>query len=392
MYCDDSIYSKHLQTVYKRRHDSKIKKLKSYRKRSKERRRIAHLARFEAHKKLSADLGSNTFSEFPIQAHPRVVIWISYFHSPRGRVEFIKWLRRGELYKPLVYRHLRNEGLPKELYYLAMIESGFNNAAYSRARAAGAWQFIAATAKAYGLKVNYWVDERRDPNKATIAASRYLKQLHKKFKNWYLSVAAYNAGPGKINYARRKTRSRDFWRLSSTRFLKKETKHYIPKLLATYEMASNPKKFGFKFLSEPKVEDHLIQVNVEHPVHLREIAGFLNISLDKLKRWNPEIRRNVTPPPSHPGARKYTLNITPDLEERFYALSPELTELKIRNYQTHKIRQGDTIESLAKKYRVPVRTILSVNPNIRPRVLRVGKHLTIPIPKIAKSQSRKSRG
>ena len=202
------------------------------------------------------------FGSIPVVLTPEVDFWINYFKT-KGRTSFVKWLVRGENVREVIIPLLKQLGMPEELFYLSMIESGFNNRAYSRAKATGPWQFVAGTAKIYGLKMNYWVDERKDPVKSTIAAARYLRDLYKKFGNWYLAMAAYNAGPGKIRYAIRKLKTRDYWKISRSRYLRRETRNYVPKLLAALILGSNAEEHGFIIKPNPS-EDVPTQIGRAH--------------------------------------------------------------------------------------------------------------------------------
>ena len=186
----------------------------------------------------------NTNFDYPITINSRVEHWISYFEG-RGRKYMEKYLERSEYFIPYIRPILRQNGMPEDLVYLAMIESGFNNNAKSRARAVGPWQFISATGKRYGLMVNWWVDERRDTRKATLAAVEYLKDLYNLFQNWELAAAAYNAGEAKVARAINRYGSRDFWTLTRHRFLRPETRDYVPKIIAAAIIAKNRKQFGF---------------------------------------------------------------------------------------------------------------------------------------------------
>lgn len=186
----------------------------------------------------------NSEFDFPITLNSRVESWIDYF-TGRGRPHFERYLERSELFVPYIRPILKQNGLPQDLVYLAMIESGFNNHARSQAKAVGPWQFISATGKRYGLMVNWWVDERRDTRKSTLAAVEYLRDLYSIFRSWELAAAAYNAGESKIARAVRRFGSKDFWVISRHRFLRPETRDYVPKIIAAAIIAKNREQFGF---------------------------------------------------------------------------------------------------------------------------------------------------
>ncbi len=186
----------------------------------------------------------NTQFDFPVTINSQVEKWVDYFLG-RGRPHFERYLERSELFIPFIKPLLKQNGLPEDLVYLAMIESGFNNQARSRAKAVGPWQFISATGKRYGLMVNWWVDERRDTRKSTLAAVEYLRDLHGMFQSWELAAAAYNAGEAKIARAIQRYGSKDFWVLSRQRYLRSETRDYVPKIIAAALVAKNRVQFGF---------------------------------------------------------------------------------------------------------------------------------------------------
>ncbi len=186
----------------------------------------------------------NTQFDFPVTLNSRVEYWMDYF-TGRGRPHFARYLERSEFFIPYITPILKSNGMPEDLVYLAMIESGFNNHARSHARAVGPWQFISATGKRYGLMVNWWVDERRDTQKSTLAAVAYLKDLHNMFQSWELAASAYNAGENKIVKAIRRFGTKDFWVLSRQRYLRQETRDYVPKIIAAALIAKNRTQFGF---------------------------------------------------------------------------------------------------------------------------------------------------
>jgi len=186
----------------------------------------------------------NTVFDYPITVNNRVEYWVDYF-TGKGRKYFAKYLERSEFFIPYIVPLLRQNGMPEDLVYLAMIESGFNNHARSFARAVGPWQFISATGKRYGLMVNWWVDERRDIRKSTLAAVEYLKDLYTMFQSWELAAAAYNAGENKVARAIQKFGTKDFWEIAQHRFLKPETRDYVPKIVAAALISKNRQLFGF---------------------------------------------------------------------------------------------------------------------------------------------------
>ena len=216
----------------------------------------------------------------PLVMNDRVQDWINYFQGP-SHERFERYLMRSGKYIPMIKRILRQYGLPEDLVYLAMIESGFNPHAYSRARATGTWQFIYRTGVRYGLRADNWIDERRDPEKSTIAAAKYLKDLYDQFNDWYLAAAGYNAGEGKIHRAIRKYRTEDFWEMSRQRYLRRETKDYVPKMIAAALISKNPGRYGF---SHVKYEEPIPfeEVPIETPIDLRVAAQCAGVTYEEM--------------------------------------------------------------------------------------------------------------
>lgn len=381
-YCKDDIYSKYLISEYKK----KVKKRRF--KTSKSRRSWKKQVELDAIHYAAKRLDGPTapyFGAIPVVTNSKVEFWIRYFKTS-GRASFLKWLVRGESTRHLVEPILDKEGLPREFFYLAMIESGFSNVAASHASATGTWQFMSATAKIFGLQINYWLDERRDPLKSTLAATKYLKQLYGRFGDWYLAMAAYNAGPGTVNRAIRKSKTRDFWEITETRFLPQETKDYVPKMLAALILSQNPERNGFDVKINPERVIPEEGVYLDKPVDLREVAKKLNIPLKKIKSWNPELRKNITPPQSQLKrlGGHYYLRLPPESVEEFENIKPQLALIEVKDILVHSISKGETLYGIAKKYKVSVKKLLKLNPNLSPRALRIGKQIAVPVPSIKK--------
>ncbi|MFQ6078602.1 MAG: lytic transglycosylase domain-containing protein, partial [Thermodesulfobacteriota bacterium] len=220
--------------------------------------------------------------DIPIIINGKVEQFIKYYQT-RGRKVFSRWLARSRRYIPLMKELLREKGLPEDLVYLALIESGYNPRAYSRRKAMGLWQFRYHTGKRYGLKVDWWIDERRDPVKSTIAAAGYLKHLYDRFECWYLAAAGYNAGEGKILGAIKRYKTEDFWELTRYRYLKRETKNFIPRIIAAALIAKSPEDYGFSDISyeEPI---RFETVKVPDATDLRVVAAASESTYEELKR------------------------------------------------------------------------------------------------------------
>ncbi len=234
-------------------------------------------------------------SDIPLTLNSKVNYFINYFQT-RGHNSFARWISRSERYIPIMKEILRKEGLPEDLVYLAMIESGFTPHAISVASAVGPWQFMSGTGKRYALRIDDWIDERRDPIKSTVAAALYLKELYALFNNdWYLAAAGYNAGENKILRAISMYDTRDFWEISKGSYLKRETKDYVPKLLAAAIIAKEPAKYGFADVAYLPAMD-LDTVEIPSRTDLDLVARLIDVPYQTLKELNPELRRWCTPP------------------------------------------------------------------------------------------------
>ena len=309
--------------------------------------------------------------DFPITINKQVKFYLNLFQNKQKKY-FKRWLARSSKYMPVIQRELVNADLPRDLAYLAMIESGYNPSAYSHAHAAGLWQFIRGTGRNYGLRIDSWVDERRDPEKATKAAVAYLGALHDRFNDWQLAVAAYNAGEGKIERAIKKYHSRDFWELASHNYLRLETKRYVPKLIAAIIIARNPEKYGFNDIAyQQPVEYDLIKVPARTDLRAVAISG--STTIKTIRKLNNELRKNQTPP----SKTLYTLKIPKGTHDLIAANLSRLHPVLSTGYKTHKVRRGDTIARISKCYRISMTTLLKAN-NLHSSKLKIGQHLRIP--------------
>jgi membrane-bound lytic murein transglycosylase D len=315
--------------------------------------------------------------DIPIDVNEAVVGYIRFFQSRLARPHFVKWLGRSHRYMERYRAILKEEGLPADTVFLAMIESGFGNFAYSRARASGPWQFIAATGKLFGLKQDFWVDERRDPEKSARAAARYLKQLYKQTGDWRLAWAGYNAGAGRVLKAKAKGYD-DFWEMAAVpgrKVLRAETKGYVPKLMAAAIVTKHPEAFGFKAEEiEAQRWDEYDEVTIPSATLLGVLAGAAGTSERQLLDLNPELRRACTPP------APYRLKIPKDKTDEFARGWPEVRGKVRMTFAGHVVRRGDTLSSIAARYGVPSQGITEMNGLRDARKLRVGLELIIPKP------------
>ena len=311
--------------------------------------------------------------ELPVADHPSVEHFVKGFSGPGAR-GFQRRLERSGRYVPVMKKIFSEEGLPEDLVYLALIESGFVEHAYSWARAAGPWQFIEGTGRIYGLDNDWWHDERRDPVKSTRAAALHLKRLYDRFGDWYLAVAAYNAGAGTVQRAIRKTGSRDFFELSRQKYLRAETRNYLPKFLATLKIVREPEKFGFQNLNyhAPLVFD---TVSVPTSTDLEVIARLCDTNYKKIKHLNPELKRWCTPP----GEKNYQVKIPAGFQEAFEKNYAELPASERARFKRHQLQSGDTLGALAKRYGIRVRDIVALNSIKNPRTLQIGDNLILPL-------------
>jgi len=304
--------------------------------------------------------------------------WIEYY-TMRDREYMEKALWRSHRYVPIIQKIFEEEKLPLELSYLPIIESGFHPFAYSRAGAVGLWQFMESTAKKFGLRIDAWVDGRRDPEKSTRAAARYLGSLYEKYGSWSLSLAAYNWGPQRVERSVHLTGNHDYWEL----LLPKETAEFVPKFLATLLIALDPEVYEF----EGTYTDHEeIDTIVMHGcVDLGVVASASGVDLSLLRDLNPELRENFTPPSD----TRYSLTIPQAAKERFvqnfyvlpenerYLSSTQVEKLKRKRWVTYRISRGDTLSGISRKFGVSIAQLKKWNTNARGRYIRAGDKLKI---------------
>jgi membrane-bound lytic murein transglycosylase D len=291
----------------------------------------------------------------------------------RMRERFSIWLERSSRYIEIMKDILKEKGLPEDLVFLPIVESGFNPNAYSRARAVGPWQFIAATGKRYGLVIDWWRDERKDPVKSTQAAAEYLKDLYKMFGSWNLALAAYNAGEGRISKALKRSDTNNYWDLLNTKQIRSETKEYVPRYIAATMIASTPEQYGFNNLEyhEPLEYD---EVTLHSPLDLEVIARCSGTTLQEIRELNPELRRWSTPF----NVDKYTIKIPADSKEAFdknLANTPQDAHFTAATYTA---KRGDTVKRVAKNTGMPVAAILAMNSLSGIEEIKAGYELKIP--------------
>ncbi len=310
-------------------------------------------------------------SGFPLTINRHVSFYIKQFQTTQKRY-FSRSMERSGRYLPMIRRELKAAGLPEELAYLAFVESGFMPTAYSRAGAMGLWQFMKPTGKKFGLRIDRWVDERRDPEKATRAAVRYLADLYERFGSWPLAVAGYNAGEGKIAAAIHKFRTRNFWKLANHRYLKLETKRYVPKLIAAILIAKNPKKYGFSNI-RPAAPLRYDEQGVPAGVPLSDVAALCKTDVRHLRELNPELRTNYIP--SNQGT--YQLRLPKGTGKRLAANLAALHPRQEIAFKTHIVKKGENLTRICRLYNLDKISLLKAN-NLHTGRLRAGQRLRIP--------------
>jgi membrane-bound lytic murein transglycosylase D len=320
--------------------------------------------------KAEADL-KNTQSDLPLMINEYVAGYINYF-STHGRGVFEGAFVRSGRYKEMILRIFKEEGIPQDLIYLAQAESGFKPLALSRARARGMWQFMASRGVGYGLRRSWWVDDRQDPEKATRAAARHLKDLYNQFGDWYLAMAAYNSGPGNVQQAVRRTGYADFWELYKRNVLPAETKNYVPIILAMTIMSKNPAQYGLDAVQpDPPMKYDVVKVN--YPVDLRLVAECVDVPIEQMIDLNPSLLRRTTPKD-----QPFDLRLPLGSKDKYEAAIATIPVEKRVAWRYYKVQPGDTLAGIARKYRTTERAIAQAN-NLQPGPLASEAKLVIPV-------------
>jgi membrane-bound lytic murein transglycosylase D len=296
----------------------------------------------------------STHSDLPLMLTDPVVSFLNYF-SKNGKGTLERGLIRSGRYEAMIRRVLKEEGVPQDLIYLAQAESGFHELALSRAGARGMWQFINSRASGYGLARNFWLDERLDPEKSTRAAAHHLHDLYNQFGDWYLAMAAYNSGPGNVQQAVRRTGYADFWELYNRNVLPKETKNYVPIIVAVTIMAKNKAQYGLEGLvpDPPAVFD---TVKISYPVDLRLVAECVDVPVATLQDLNPSLLRTTTPKDG-----EFSLHLPMGSKEKYQTAIAAIPEDMRVWWRYHRIGPGETLASLSRTYRTPMASIVEVN-------------------------------
>lgn len=371
--CEGSIFMEEWNRIFEAQfmaaHKHRYKKASQLRK-------ALETAKSEEYTRLLLPALSDMTFDYPVLINEDVIKWIQYFQT-RGRNAFVTWLRRAEDITPLITSSLEKHGLPQDLLYLAMIESGFNNKALSSAKAAGPWQFMRATGRSFGLKLNDYVDERRDPEKATVAAARYLTYLYSLFGDWHLAAASYNAGEGRVSRSMRGQRDKSFFALSAARRLPNETRNYVPKLIAAMIISKNPSRFGFE-VSEGSRALKTRWLALEKSVRLNDLAHAISVDPKVLETLNPELRLGITPPGS--AAKPYLVRVPENSYTTAYAAVESLPSAPSTYHVAARVRRRESLGQFAKRYGITLNVLLKANPGVRADArLAKGQRLMIPV-------------
>jgi membrane-bound lytic murein transglycosylase D len=321
--------------------------------------------------------------DFPVELNDAVLTCVDLYQG-RLREWFEAALNRGQPYLPYIREVFASEGLPRDLAYLAMVESAFKPHAYSRAKARGVWQFISSTGKRYGLQQDWWVDERSDTDKATRAAAAYLKELYAMFGDWNLAMAAYNAGEGKIQRGIARYKTNDYWKLRKTKALRRETRNYVPLIHAAIVVAKAPDKYGFTVVPPPAVA--VENVPVEGAIDLRVIAECVDTPVEDIQSLNPVLRRLATP-----ASRTFDLRVPHGKGGSLLECIASLPAEKRVRFRTHVVGRGQTLATIARANGVRVKDIAEANSLSATKRLRPGTELIIPIPATATASRRAAR-
>ncbi|HXF48001.1 MAG TPA: LysM peptidoglycan-binding domain-containing protein [Verrucomicrobiae bacterium] len=333
--------------------------------------RFRHLKNFEA---LKGQLLPQALTrpdpaiQFDVQIpfNERVADALAYLQTV-ARKPFSQYLSRSSRYIPLMRQILKKQGVPQDLVYLPLIESGFNPHAYSYAHAVGPWQFIASTGRLYDLDINYFVDERRDFVKSTYAAANFLSDLYAQYNSWELALAAYNGGPGRISRAMKRQDTKDFWEMK----LRQQTENYVPLFAAAVMIAKEPKKYGFgDVIYEPPIE--FDTVVVRKPLELSVVARFVDCIVAELKELNPHLARGVTPP------GKFTLRIPSGKEGVFWAHYEQMPQARKMVLVRHKIRRGESLAAIAQRYGTTAGDLIRINRLRKAYRPKAGRTLLVP--------------
>jgi len=325
-------------------------------------------------KERAEEVAKDVSHDLPLTVNDIVASYLNFFQTPRGRAIVENGLRRKGRYEAMISQVLRQEGVPQDLIYLAQAESAFQPLALSRAGARGIWQFVQWRGNEYGLKRSWWVDERMDPEKATRAAAQHLRDLYSLYGDWYLAMAAYNCGPGNVQKGIERTGYADFWELYKRNVLPKETKNYVPIIVALTLIAKDAAHYGISVDPESPVPSDTVKPG--RAIDLRLVAETIDVDVETLRSMNPSLLRMVTPDDSD-----FVLHLPLGTSERFAAEIADIPADKWVSWRRHRVEEGETLTSIAKKYRVTAAAIAQANDLETGVSLEPGEKLIIPATK-----------
>jgi membrane-bound lytic murein transglycosylase D len=319
----------------------------------------------------AVEAAKNISHDLPLTVNDEVLSFLNFFQTPRGRAIVEAGLQRQGRYHEMISRVLKEEGVPQDLIYLAQAESAFQPLALSRAGARGMWQFVAYRGQQYGLRHTWWIDERQDPEKATRAAAQHLRDLYGLFGDWYLAMAAYNCGPGNVQKGIERTGYADFWELYKRNVLPKETKNYVPIIVALTLIAKDAAHYGIQVDPEKPVATDIVKPG--RAIDLRLVAETIDVDVETLRALNPPLLRMATPDdPS------FELHLPAGTAEKFSAEIADIPADKWVSWRRHRVEAGETLTSISKKYHVTPVAIADANSLDRRAALDPGEKLIIP--------------
>lgn len=306
--------------------------------------------------------------EIPVVLNDEVQRYIDWYTGPSNRRGFERKLELAHYYRPMIEEIFAETGVPPEIAYLALVESGYQPRARSHASAVGIWQFIRATGERYGLEVSWWMDQRRDPLASTRAAARYLSDLHARFGDWYLAMAAYNCGEGRVQREIRRSGSRNFWKLQG---LPRESRSYVPAFLATLIISRDPQQFGLSVdIPEERYRPDVLPIST--PTSLSVISRQTGISIERLRELNPELNGYVTPPSTN-----YGFKLPGGKAEPLRMALQQIPGTERVTWIRHRVERGESLYALSRKYKTTIAEIRRVN-QIRGSILQIGQMVLIP--------------
>jgi membrane-bound lytic murein transglycosylase D len=309
--------------------------------------------------------------DLPLTVNDVVASYLNFFQTPRGRAIVENGLRRKGKYQEMIARVLKEEGVPQDLIYVAQAESAFQPLALSRAGARGIWQFVQWRGNEYGLKRSWWVDDRLDPQKATRAAAQHLRDLYGLYGDWYLAIAAYNCGPGNVQKGIERTGYADFWELYKRNVLPKETRNYVPIILALTLIAKDAAHYGIAVDPDDPVDTDVVKPG--RAIDLRLVAETIDVDVETLRTLNPSLLRMATPDDP-----QFELHLPKGTSEKFAAEIADIPSDKWVSWRRHRVESGETLTSIARKYRVTAQAIAEANDLERGAQLEAGEKLIIP--------------